>query len=66
VWILYLAVVNFMMPQVRTALDAMAIAEPLLSFIGIIVLIIGGIFLVKYRIKRKKAIDNNSRNKSDV
>ena len=41
--------------QPRTALGAMAIAGPLLSLIGIIVLIIGGMFLIKYRIKRIKS-----------
>jgi uncharacterized membrane protein len=42
--------------QPNTSLGAMAIAGPLLSFIGIIILIIGGILLLKDRIrKRKKA-----------
>jgi hypothetical protein len=40
--------------QPKTALGAMAIAGPVLSFIGIIVLIIGGIFLLKDRIKGKR------------
>jgi glucose uptake protein GlcU len=40
--------------QPKTALGAMAIAGPFLSFIGIIVLIIGGIFLLKDRIKGKR------------
>jgi hypothetical protein len=42
--------------QPKTPLGAMAIAGPFLSFIGIIILIIGGILLLKDRIrKRKKA-----------
>ena len=42
--------------QPKTSLGAMAIAGPFLSFIGIIILIIGGILLLKDRIrKRKKA-----------
>jgi glucose uptake protein GlcU len=32
----------------------MALAGPLLSFIGIIVLVVGGIFLLKDRIRRKE------------
>jgi hypothetical protein len=41
----------------------MAIAGPLLSLIGIIVLIIGGIFLIKDRIRRiRKGRDNSSDN----
>ena len=39
--------------QPKTSLGAMAIAGPFLSFIGIIVLIIGGIFLLKDRIRRR-------------
>jgi hypothetical protein len=39
--------------QPKTSLSAMALAGPFLSFIGIIVLIIGGIFLIKDRIRGK-------------
>jgi glucose uptake protein GlcU len=39
----------------------MAVAGPLLSFIGIIVLIIGGIFLLKDRIRKRKGIDSGSK-----
>lgn len=47
--------------QPKTLLSAMAIAGPLLSLIGIIVLIIRGIFLIKDRIRRiRKGRDNNS------
>jgi hypothetical protein len=46
--------------QPKTSLSVMAIAGPLLSFIGIIVLIIGGIFLLKDRIRtRRKGIDSS-------
>ncbi|MFL6325680.1 MAG: hypothetical protein ACJ72C_13120 [Nitrososphaeraceae archaeon] len=46
--------------QPKTSLSVMALAGPLLSFIGIIVLIIGGIFLIKDRIKTRtmKGRDN--------
>ncbi|MFL6411598.1 MAG: hypothetical protein ACJ71K_10210 [Nitrososphaeraceae archaeon] len=46
--------------QPKTSLSVMALTGPLLSFIGIIVLIIGGIFLIKDRIKRRtmKGRDN--------
>src|SRR5919106_5614009 len=40
--------------QPKTPLGAIVIAGPFLSFIGIIVLIIGGIFLLKDRIKGKR------------
>ena len=40
--------------QPKTPLGALAITGPFLSFIGIIVLIIGGIFLLKDRIKGKR------------
>src|SRR5919198_874633 len=40
--------------QPQTALSATAIAGPLLSFIGIVVLIIGGIFLLIDRSRRKR------------
>ena len=40
--------------QPKTPLGALAIAGPFLSFIGIIVLIIAGIFLLKDRIKGKR------------
>src|SRR5919199_1297823 len=48
--------------QPKTALSVMAIAGPLLSFIGIIVLIIGGIFLLKDRIRtrRREGRDSSS------
>jgi hypothetical protein len=47
--------------QPKTLLSAMAIAGPLLSLIGIIVLIIRGIFLIKDRIRRiRKGRDNSS------
>src|SRR5919202_1109581 len=39
--------------QPKTSLGAMAIAGPFLSFIGIIILIIGGILLLKNRLRRK-------------
>jgi hypothetical protein len=46
--------------QPKTPLSAMAIAGPFLSFIGIIILIIGGIFLLKDRIRtRRKGIDSS-------
>jgi len=38
----------------------LAIAGPFLSFIGIIVLIIGGIFLLKDRIKGKRRDSSNN------
>ena len=47
--------------QPKTSLGIMAIAGPLLSFIGIIVLIIGGIFLLKDRIRKRKGIDSGSK-----
>src|SRR5919198_2545623 len=40
--------------QPKTSLSVMAISGPLLSFIGIIVLIIGGIFLLKDRIRTRR------------
>lgn len=43
--------------QPKTPLGVMAIAGPFLSFIGIIVLIIGGIFLLKDRIRRRGSGD---------
>ena len=39
--------------QPNSALSAIAIAGPFLSFVGVIVLIIGGIFLIKDRIRGK-------------
>jgi hypothetical protein len=46
--------------QPKTSLSAMAIAGPFLSFIGIIVLIIGGIFLLRDRIGgRRKGLDSS-------
>ena len=39
--------------QPKTSLSAMALAGPFLSFIGIIILIIGGILLLKNRLRRK-------------
>jgi uncharacterized protein (UPF0333 family) len=47
--------------QPKTALSGMAIAGPLLSFIGIIVLIIGGIFLLKDRIRKGKYNTGNNK-----
>jgi hypothetical protein len=47
--------------QPKTSLSAMAIAGPSLSFIGIIILIIGGIFLLMDRITRtrRKGMDSS-------
>jgi hypothetical protein len=46
--------------QPKTSLSAMAIAGPFLSFIGIIVLIIGGIFLLRDRLGgRRKGLDSS-------
>jgi hypothetical protein len=46
--------------QPKTSLSAIAIAGPFLSFIGIIILIIGGIFLLRDRIRiRRKGIDSS-------
>jgi hypothetical protein len=47
--------------QPTTSLSVMAIAGPLLSFIGIIVLIIGGIFLLKDRIRKGKYNTGNNK-----
>jgi hypothetical protein len=47
--------------QPKTSLSVMAIAGPLLSFIGIIVLIIGGIFLLKDRIRKGKYNTGNNK-----
>lgn len=47
--------------QPKTALSGMAIAGPLLSFIGIIVLIIGGIFLLKDSIRKGKYNTGNNK-----
>jgi uncharacterized protein (UPF0333 family) len=47
--------------QPKTALSVMAIAGPLLSFIGIIVLIIGGIFLLMVRIRKRKYDTGNNK-----
>jgi hypothetical protein len=45
--------------QPKTPLGAMAIAGPFLSFIGIIILIIGGIFSLRDKMrKRKKAVSD--------
>jgi uncharacterized membrane protein len=49
--------------QPKTSLSAMALAGPLLSFIGIIVLVVGGIFLLKDRIRRKEKYNNGGNNK---
>ena len=51
--------------QPKTILGAMAIAGPLLSFVGIVVLIVGGIFLIRDRIRTRKGRNNsgNSNNK---
>jgi uncharacterized membrane protein len=45
--------------QPQTALSATAIAGPLFSFIGIVVLIIGGIFLLIDRSRRKRRKNND-------
>jgi|SRR6476620_6107665 len=45
--------------QPKTILGAMAIAGPLLSFVGIIVLLIGGLFLIKDRIRIRKVKSNS-------
>lgn len=47
----------------KISLSTLAIAGPLLSLIGIIVLIIGGIFLIKDRLRRiRKGRDNSREN----
>ena len=51
--------------QPNTALGAMALAGPLLFIIGIIILIIGGIFLIKDRI-RKGRIRKGRENSTDM
>lgn len=50
--------------QPKTILGAMAIAGPLSSFIGIIVLIVGGLFSIRYRIRIRK-VRNTSGNSND-
>jgi hypothetical protein len=51
--------------QPKISLSSMAIAGPLLSFIGIIVLIIGAIFLLKDRIRRRTRNGKNDSNNSE-
>jgi hypothetical protein len=49
--------------QPKISLSTLAIAGPLLSLIGIIVLTIGGIFLIKDRLRRiRKGRDNSREN----
>ena len=51
--------------QPNTALGAIAIAGPLLSLVGIIILIIGGIFLIRDRIKIRRGTRKEGENSSD-
>jgi hypothetical protein len=52
--------------QPNTALGAMAIAGPLLSLIGIIILIIGGVFLLRDRIRTRRIGKGGRESSGDI